>query len=170
LGTAEPHHGGMMWSRLNLGFLCLGLTLGSGALRAAVAPELTPWDQVAIAPMQTSIYVGSVSLTPGIFVRHGASITTTYEAKVRPWFFWGETGVINISISEPDLARLAQGETIDFAGSATNHKNKPRSVTGRAQPLDASTGKIKVRIKADGVELIFNSTYRFSFKPAVITP
>jgi hypothetical protein len=34
-------------------------------------------------------------------------------------------------------------------------------VTGRAQPLDATTGKIKVRIKADGIELIFNSTYRF---------
>ena len=120
--------------------------------------------------MQTSIYVGSVSLTPGVFVRAGASLATTYEVKVRPWFFWGETGVINISIPEPDLVRLAQGETIDFTGSATNHKNKPRSVTGRAQPLDASTGKIKVRIKADGVELIFNSTYRFSFKPAVITP
>ena len=160
----------IMWSRFNLGYLCLWLALSSGTLRATVAPELTPWNQVAIAPMQTSIYVGSVSLTPGIFVRHGTSIATTYEAKVRPWFFWGETGVINISIPEPDLARLAQGESINFTGSATNHKNKPRSVTGRAQPLDATTGKIKVRIKADGVELIFNSTYRFSFKPAVITP
>lgn len=158
----------MMRWRFNLGLL--GLTLSPGLLAADSPLAQSAWDQVAIAPMQTSIYVGSVSLTPGIFVRHGASITTTYEAKVRPWFFWGETGVINISISEPDLARLAQGETIDFAGSATNHKNKPRSVTGRAQPLDASTGKIKVRIKADGVELIFNSTYRFSFKPAVITP
>ncbi len=160
----------MMWSRFNLGYLGLSIALSSGALSAAVAPELTPWNQVAIAPMQTSIYVGSVSLTSGIFVRHGTSIATTYEVKVRPWFFWGETGVINISIPESDLARLAEGESINFTGSATSHKNKPRSVTGRAQPLDATTGKIKVRIKADGVELIFNSTYRFSFNPAAPTP
>ena len=97
-------------------------------------------------------------------------MTTTYDVKVRPWFFWGETGVITIKLAEPDLVRLAQGETIDFTGSATNHKHKPRSVTGRAQPLDATTGKIKVRIKADGVELIFNSTYRFSLNPAAPKP
>lgn len=155
----------MLWLRFNLGFLCGLLVLSHCLLRAAVPLATPTWNQVAIAPMQTSIYVGSVSLTSGLFVRHGSAIATTYEAKVRPWFFWGETGVINISIPELDLARLAQGESINFTGSATNHKNKLRSVTGRAQPIDATTGKIKVRIKADGVELIFNSTYRFSLNP-----
>ncbi|MES1195047.1 MAG: hypothetical protein ABUL65_04070, partial [Opitutus sp.] len=63
----------------------------------------------------------------------------------------------------------------EFTGEAFNHKNKPRSVTGRVQPATATSGKIKVRIMADGIELIFNSTYEFVEKkladrPAVTPP
>ncbi len=145
-------------------FLFLFLVLGVGRLGAAeapVAPVLTGWDHITVAPMKTSIYVGSVALTTGIFVREGPTLTTTYEAKVFPWFFWGETGRITIHLTDANLASLAKGETTEFVGEAANHKNKPRTVTGRAQPSDAASGKIKVRIGADGYVLIFNSTYRF---------
>lgn len=118
-------------------------------------------NHVTVAPMKTSIYVGSVKLFTGTFDRHDADLSTTYEAKVTPWFFWGETGHITISLSEADFASLAKGQTVEFKGQASNHKNKPRSVTGRAQPADATSGKIKVRVTADGIELIFNGTYRF---------
>jgi len=89
-------------------------------------------------------------------------LSTTYDARVFPWFFWSESGRITITLSDAALANLAKGETAEFTGEAFNQKNKPRKVTGRAQPADASSGKIKVRITVDDVELIFNGTYRFS--------
>ena len=144
-------------------------------LRAEPAPILTGWDRISVAPMKTSIYVGSVTLTTGVFERQGSTLGTTYTAKVFPWFFWGETGKITITFTDADLANLAKGEKVEFTGEASNHKNKPRTVTGRAQPATGTGGKIKVRIMADGVELIFNSTYQFAgvkepAKPGVTPP
>lgn len=114
-----------------------------------------------VAPMKTSIYIGSVTLTTTEFVPQNESFSAHYEAKVRPWFFWGETGKITVNLPATDLTRLALGQTVEFTGEASNHKNKPRTVTGRAQPANPTSGKIKVRIMADGIELIFNGTYRF---------
>ena len=143
--------------------LCLFLMVGVvvSGLRADTTQLAGNWDSVRIAPMKTSIYVGSVTLTTGEFRRDGDKFTATYEAKVWPWFFWGETGRISILLPDADLASLAQGEKAEFTGDAQNHKNKPRKVTGRAQPADATSGKIKVRVSVDGTELIFNGTYRF---------
>ncbi len=149
--------------------LCLLAMLGAAAGLCAdpappPAPTLTAWDRVSSAPMKTSIYVGSVTLTSGVFVREGSTLTATYDAKVFPWFFWGEKGRITIALADAELANLAKGERAAFTGDATNHKNKPRTVTGYAQPADPTSGKIKVRIMVDGVELIFNGTYRFGGK------
>jgi hypothetical protein len=137
--------------------LCLVLAAAAAAPAAAALP-----DRVAVPPLKTSIYVGSVTLATSEFRRDGETFAATYEAKVFPWFFWGETGAIEIRVPEADLARLARGETIEFAGDARNHKGKPRRVTGRAQPTDAATGRIKVRIAVDDVELIFNGPYRLA--------
>lgn len=131
------------------------------AVLASAATQAEPWTGVKVPAMKTSIYVGSVTLTTGDFARTGEDWATTYEAKVFPWFFWSETGSITIRVPAGDLDRLARGETIEFTGDALNHKNKPRKVTGRAQPADAATGRIKVRIHVDDVELIFNGPYHF---------
>ena len=57
------------------------------------------------------------------------------------------------------MAKLRAGEQVEFVGEGTNSKGDPRPVTGRARPDDASEGTIKVRINADGIELIFNGRY-----------
>ena len=146
--------------------LCLlAMLCAVASLRAQPAAILTGWDHITVAPMKTSIYIGSVTLTTGVFVRSGSTLTTTYEATVRPWFFWGETGSITISLPDADLAKLAKGERAEFSGTGSNQKNKPRTVTGYAQPVDASSGKMKVRVMADGIELIFNGTYHFGAAP-----
>ncbi len=132
----------------------------AGLVRAETAPILTGWDRISVSPMKTSIYIGSVTLTLGVLERQGSTLTTTYAAKVFPWFFWNETGHITIPLTDTNLASLAKGEMAEFSGDGVNQKNKPRKVTGRAQPVDATSGKFKVRILADGYELIFNSTYR----------
>jgi hypothetical protein len=146
--------------RWRLPFLLLLL---AGVIRLPAAeptPATVAWDHVTVGTMKTSIYVGSVTLTPAPLVRQGGTLSARYEVKVSPWFFWGETGTITFTVPEADLSKLAKGETVEFTGAATNHKKKTRQVSGRAQPTDATTGKIKVRITADGYTLIFNSTYQ----------
>ncbi len=146
-----------MLSRLSL---CLLLAITTTPVFAA--PPALPSSRVEVPAMKTSIYVGSVTLITASFTRNGDNFESTYEAKIRPWFFWNETGRIAIKLPTPDLARLAKGETVEFTGDAANHKGKPRKVTGRAQPANATSGKIKVRISVDGTELVFNGTYEFA--------
>ncbi len=133
--------------------LCLG-----GAWSAQATPA---WERVTVATMKASIYVGSVRLTSSVFERQGEHFSATYEARVFPWAFWSETGSIRLQVPPAELARLARGEVIDFAGDAENHKGRLRKITGRAYPDEIATGKIKVRIRMDGTELIFNGNYRF---------
>ena len=117
-------------------------------------------ERVEVPRLKTSIYVGSVSLTTTSFGRSGDVFRAEYTAEVFPWFFWNESGEISLTVPEADLLRLRQGEQIEFTGAATNHKGKPRAVTGRARPESADDGSIKVRINADGIELIFNGRYQ----------
>lgn len=131
------------------------------AVLPARAAEVA-FARASVPAMKTSIYVGSVTLATGTFERSGDKWTTTYNAKVFPWFPWSEHGDITITVTDADLARLAKGETVEFTGDAQNHKKKPRKVTGRAQPANDHAGKIKVRIHVDDVELIFNGTYELS--------
>jgi hypothetical protein len=137
--------------------MVLALSVMLAATRARAADEA--FSRAEVPAMKTSIYVGSVTLGTGTFVRDGDRWSTSYEAKVFPWFPWSEHGDITITMTDADLARLGRGETVEFTGDAQNHKRKPRRVTGRAQPTDAASGKIKVRIAVDDVELIFNGRY-----------
>lgn len=141
--------------------LCLLLLLGSVTLAAAPARAAAGWNTVTVGPMKTSIYVGSVTLTTAEFKRDGDRFSTTYEAKVRPWFWWNESGRATITLPVAELEKLAKGGRVDFTGEGTNHRGKPRPITGYAERADETSGKIKVRLNADGVELIFNGTYRF---------
>ncbi len=145
----------MIWRTL------LVFLFAAGALFAA---ERTDWQRVAVTPMKTSVYIGSVRLKAGEFVRDGDTFASTYEAKVTPWFFWSEHGEISIRVSADELTRLAAGESIEFAGDAKNHKGKPRRVSGRAEPTEdgGANGRIKVRIHVDDVTLVFNGDYRAS--------
>lgn len=141
------------------GLLCLLLP----ACVWAAAPAVTPgWNRVLVDPTKTSIYVGSVTLTTQPFVRDDLTLVSTYAAKVFPWMFWNETGDITITLNAEQLARLERGERCEFTGEAQNHKGKPRHVTGHADPTGPDTGKIKVRIGAGDVELIFNGTYHLA--------
>jgi hypothetical protein len=127
------------------------------------APE-DAWRKVTIEPTWTSIYVGTVSLRLPEFTRNAAGeYESTYTARVLPWFFQNETGRLVIRVSDEDLRRLGRGEPIEFTGRAVNHAGEERAVTGRANPADAVSGRIKVRVRvSSSVELIFNTTYRFT--------
>ncbi len=142
--------------------LCLLVMLASAVLaRADPTRNTSDVDRVSILPMRTSIYIGSVTLVPSAFSRHGDTYEATYEANIWPWIFWSEKGTVSIKVTEADLQRALKGETIEFSGGGYNHRSKHRTVTGRVQPHDATSGKIKIRISVDGLTLVFNGTYRF---------
>jgi hypothetical protein len=126
------------------------------------ADAAPPYDRVVVEPTRTSIYVGSVSLRMPPFERHGDLYRTTYRARVVPYFFQNEHGWIEIEFGEDALRRLAAGERVEFTGRAANHQDEPREVTGHADPADATSGRIKVRVRVTPkIELIFNTQYRF---------
>jgi hypothetical protein len=138
------------------------------ALVSTVCADERPLDvynRVEIAPTKTSIYIGNVSLTMPMFQRSGITYSSTYVAKVFPYFFQNENGELSIDLPDEELRRLERGEVVHFVGRGKNTDGEDRRIEGRAIPTDSQSGKIKVRVfVSKKIQLIFNTTYRF---PAV---
>jgi hypothetical protein len=147
-----------MRSHPRIGLPSLALLLLLAPLRAgATLPR-----RAEVEPAWTSIYVGAVTLRTSTFTRDAAG---AYTARVIPYFPANEAGTLSITVPDADLARLLAGEAVDFRGSARNAQGEERIVTGRATPVDAHHGQLKVRVRVSPrIELIFNTTYLF---PAV---
>jgi hypothetical protein len=150
----------------HLGVL-IGWALGLvGLIVHARAMPAAPGDHHAVATVdtaKTSIYIGNVTLTMPPFKRTGEVYQSTYQAKVFPYFFYNERGTIAITLSDDELRRLSNGETVYFNGEAEDTAGDPRRIEGRVVPDDALSGKIKVRVwVSPKIELIFNTTYRFT--------
>jgi hypothetical protein len=128
------------------------------------SPPLNPrYRRVEVTPTRTSIYIGTVSLTLPPLVRRNNEYATTYEAKVFPFFFYNETGRLWIECSDDQLRQLERGERVSFQGRARRADGKEHRVEGTVSPADGTSGKVKVRVFATAsVELIFNTTYRFT--------
>lgn len=155
----------MAWLRTLLCVVLLGAVCGLGAQETAPNAYRPAWGRVDIPPVKTSIYIGSVTLTMTPLLRQGDGYDCTYAAKVFPFFFENENGKLRIDMSHEQLAKLERGETIQFTGHAENNDGEPRRVEGRAVPTDGTSGNIKVRVFiSKKIELIFNTTYRFSGK------
>lgn len=137
------------------------LLLGIGTRLAAEVP-LARYARVEIAPTKTSIYIGTVSMTMPTFVRGAGVFTSTYSARVFPYFFYNEKGRISITLSDATLRQLQNGQPIEFEGEGVNTDGETRRIAGRAVPADGRSGKIKVRVfVSKKIQLIFNTTYRF---------
>lgn len=143
--------------------LPIGLFAFALLVRAAAADlSLARFSRVEIAPTKTSIYIGSVSMALPVFERRGMRYSSTYAAKVFPYFFYNEHGNISIDVPDDDLRRLQHGEVVQFKGRGMSSDGEERRIEGRAIPNDATSGKIKVRVfVSKKIQLIFNTTYRF---------
>jgi hypothetical protein len=144
-------------------FLCTMLCLFSLTLTVRAEKPLSDFHRIEIATTKTSIYIGNVTMTMPTFVRDGDAYRSTYHAKVFPYFFSSEKGTISINATDDMLRRLERGEVVEFTGQGRNTDGEERHIEGRAMPTDAITGKIKVRVfVSKRIQLIFNTTYRFS--------
>ena len=80
------------------------------------------------------------------FVRKGVVYSSTYTAKVFPYFFYNEKGRIWIVVTDDDLRRASRGEAVDFKGHAMSDSGEERRVDGHAVPSGPLKGKIRVRV------------------------
>ena len=131
-------------------------------LLPAAESSPTRFDQVTVAPAKTSIYIGTVTMTMPAFVRKNGTYESSYAARVFPFFFSNEQGRVVIELPDDALRQLERGETISFHGRGVRDDGAGRRLEGTATPIDAVSGKLKVRVSVSKrLELIFNTTYRF---------
>lgn len=134
---------------------------------------LARYDRVAIKPMTSSIYIATVTMTMPPFSRRGAIFSSTYYAKVFPYFFWSESGRIWIDVPEDKLLLLEQGKPLDFAGRGMSESGDERRIEGRAIPTGPSVGRITVRVYVTKrIHLTFDTTYELqgASPPTAVTP
>ncbi len=143
--------------RRQLALLCALAAIAGAAETPPALPE-----SVAVAPTKTSIYIGTVSLTMPVFTRSSGGFESSYTARVFPYFFFSESGTLRVEVSDEQLGRLIAGTPIEFSGRAVRSDGAVRSVTGRAAPDDADSGRLKVRVSVTRrIELVFDTTYEF---------
>jgi hypothetical protein len=151
-----PHRWTVIWN-----VALFAALLVSSPVRAEERP-LSRYATVEIETAKTSIYIGSVTMTMPRLTRKEGVFSSTYNARVFPYFFSSEKGKLSIALSDDELRRLERGETVQFTGRAENSDGEERKIEGRAVPENATSGKIKVRVfVSKKIELIFNTTYRF---------
>lgn len=150
----------MLRAWLLLAITCL--ISGASGVSAAAAGQ---FDRVVVAPARTSIYIGTVSMTMPPFERTARGFESTYQARVFPYFFSNEEGRLRIEVTDAMLAQLAQGRKIEFLGLGTRSDGAERRIEASAEPTDARSGKLTVRVSVSKrIQLIFHTTYRFESK------
>jgi hypothetical protein len=133
----------------------------AGVAFAAEAP-LQHYDRVEVAPSRTFVGIASVSMTMPVFERTNGVYAADYRANVVPWVMFNEKGRLTIEFSDAMVRALERGETINIKGRAVRDDGAERRVEGRATPIDAAHGKLKVRVYySKRINLSFDTTYRF---------
>lgn len=137
--------------------------LGGYALIAAGADlPLSRYDRVVVEPATTSIYFATVSLAMPTLARKNGVYESNYTATISP-FSYTERGRFLIEISDEMLRRVERGESVEFKGRGVRENGTERRIEGKATPVDATSGKLKVCISVSKrIELIFNTTYRIT--------
>ncbi len=140
-------------------------------LRGAADP-LQRYGVVDIRPSAASIYIGTVTMTMPPFVRRNVVYSSTYSARVFPYFFYSETGRIWISMTDDDLRRIDAGGAVDFVGKAVSKSGDVRKVEGRATPTGPMGGRIRVRVfVTKRIALTYDTTYELKAAAALpVTP
>jgi hypothetical protein len=141
--------------------LALALLASHGVwVRAADDAALRPFSVIRVEPAKTSIYIGSVTLTAQPFIRKPSGYSSTYVARVFPYYFISERGRLSVHATDEMLRRAARGESVEFEGLGINENGDERKIEGRATPTGPSRGRMQVRIHVSKhILLTFNTVY-----------
>jgi len=136
------------------------LALASASLASSAEDSLARFNVIAIRPTTASIYIATVTMTMPPFVRQDTVFSSTYSARVFPYFFWNESGRIWIVVPGDKLRRVALGEPVDFTGRGVSESGDERRIEGRATPTGSKGGRIRVRVYVTRrIFLTFDTTY-----------
>jgi hypothetical protein len=141
---------------------------------ARAEESLAQFDVVDIKPSTASLYIATVTMTMPPFVRKNVVYSSTYAAKVFPYFLFNEKGRIWIIVPDEDLRKVSLGLPVDFVGHALSDSGDDRKVEGHAVPSGPTSGKIRVRVFITRrISLNYDTTYELkgAAKPLVaVTP
>jgi hypothetical protein len=141
----------------------------AASLRGADDP-MARFNIVDIKPSVASLYIASVTMTMPPFVRKKTVYSSTYYAKVFPYFFYSERGRIWIVVPDDELRRAALGQPVDFVGHALSDSGEERKVLGHAVPTGPTGGKIRVRVFITRrIALNYETTYELKGAPNPVT-
>jgi hypothetical protein len=150
------------------------LALISSVPLARAEESLSRFDVVDIKPSTASLYIATVTMTMPPFVRKNVVYSSTYAAKVFPYFLFNEKGRIWIIVPDEDLRKVSLGLPVDFVGHAMSDSGDDRKVEGHAVPSGPTSGKIRVRVFITRrISLNYDTTYELkgAAKPLVaVTP
>ncbi len=148
-------------------FLIIAALQLASAAAALGADDVPPrFDTVDIGPGTASLYIATVTMAFQPFVRHRTVFSSTYSARVFPYFFYSEKGRIWIVVSHENLGRVVRGQPADITGHALSDSGSDRRVEGRVVPTGPDTGTIKVRVFISRrIALTYNTTYVLTGPP-----
>jgi hypothetical protein len=156
----------------NAAIVALALAAAAPAWSADDIPAR--FNRVEIKPTTSSLFIATVTMTMPPFVRRDAVFSSTYSARVFPYFFWSESGRIWIVVPSEKLRRVALGEPVDFTGHGISESGDERRIDGHATPTGPSGGRIRVRVfVSKRIYLNFDTTYELqggAGAPAAVTP
>jgi hypothetical protein len=126
----------------------------------AAENALDRFNVVDIKPSTTSLIIASVTMSMPPFVRKRVVYSSTYYARVFPYFFLSEKGRIWITVPDEDIRRVSLGQAVDFVGHALSESGEVRKVEGHATPTGPKGGKIRVRVFVSRrISLNYDTTY-----------
>ncbi len=120
-----------------------------------------------IEPSTTGVPLGQARLSVEPLVRAPGKdgLSASYKVDISPFTFKSEAGRFSVAISDADLRRLAEGETLHFTGQAVSQDGSNTSaVEGRATPESAGSdhGALRIQVAGKKGKLVFHTTYHLT--------
>ncbi len=98
-------------------------------------------SQVEIKPTTSSLFVATVTMTMPPFTRRDAVFSSTYSARVFPYFFWSESGRIWIEVPAGEAAPGRPGRGGRLHGARRQLVGRPAQDRGARDPDRALGGQ-----------------------------
>lgn len=156
----------LSYPRMNLTLFTTLMLLYVPALFAQSSLQAQPAQSIPklfVDPSSSRVSLGKATLTVNPLNHKGALYVGDYQLNVVPYFFMGETGVLQLDAPDDVMHKLLGGMPVAFTGIASNNKHgKPKIITGKITPAANDHGDVTFSVQTDNGPMIFNTSYHLS--------
>ena len=131
-------------------------------LRPAEAPAATSVRQLRIETSTAQVIVGRARLSVDPLTHTGSTMSGSYKVEVSPIPVGNEEGKLSVKVTDDDLRKLANGQTVQFTGQAVSTSGNTSEVRGTATPAGGGggdSGALRIHIASKKGKLVFNTSY-----------